>query len=408
MQAISGMPGTGSLLTTPADTLGAVTPAITLVGDSTLTYPDPREQAPFEVGDFIIWSGTLVNTGNPTTDIIWVHTIDANVGIFTQPGTLPAYIAIGDNGIGVNPEPKAAVALVGVEATARLFMEASTSDIASVVDIYLDDKGFSLPAGSSPAGPLVPNAAGTPPTEYFRWITPESMTGAVADQAVQTGKGTFIPSTSVAQANAFGGGIYTQFIGPQPGRARIRANAVPAIDASLACTVTNATVGGTRGCAVTQSPTRYIRAVLRSLCAPAATGTASEVAPPNALAAVPATNLDTGAAGALVNSGTYFDINASRAVLPGAAGANYTGTGSGVVARQAGDACLESAQYANGLFTGQSMAPVGEYIFPENTLAGFRVVPNNFWHMGFMAYGENGRDGNSTRAIGAADGNRPW
>jgi hypothetical protein len=387
MKALAGMPGTFGL------------PATSLAGP---TDPDPRQMVPFEIGDFITWQGTLVLNGNVTApaanratttrNLVWAHTIDANVGAYTQPGTLPAYIAIGDNGIGVDPETAAAVGVVGVEGTARLFVEAVTTDVASVVDFYLDDKGFSLPA-ATPTGPLVPDAPGTPANEYFRWITPETMTGTLADQTVQVAKGTVLPQTSVAQAKAFGGGIYTQFIGPQPGRARIRSIKTPAIDAAQACPATGVTIGGTQGCAITQSPTRYLRAVLRSLCAPAATSALSSLA---GFPAVPATNLALDSKTA-ANAGPYYSINGNRSNLysagPGASGVPVTdGT------------CLESAQYANGLFTGQYLAPVGEYIFPENTLSGFPAVPNNFWHMGFLVYGENGRDGNST----APQVPRPW
>lgn len=400
MKALAGMPGTAGLAATQlANGNGTVNANFT--GD-----PDPREMAPFEVGDFITWSGTLVH--NPgaavNTDVIWVHTIDANVGIYTQPATLPAYIAVGDNGIGVDPEPKAAAAVVGVEATPRLFLEAVTTDVASVVDIYLDDKGFHAGSAAEIAAAgcthpcVVPDVAGVAPNEYFRWVTPESMTGTVASQVLELGRGTIIPTAATLEAAAFGGGIYTQFIGPQPGRARIRANAVPAIDATLPCPVAAATVGGTRGCAVTQSPTRYLRVVLRSLCAPANSGTASAV---GGFPAVPSNNL--AAAPAAANSGAYFDINGNRPNLPGAGTGNYVGVGAGFVG--AGDGtCLQSAQYANGLFTGQYFAPVGEYIFPENTLAGFRIVPNNLWHMGFMAFGENNRDANSA----GPQVPRPW
>jgi hypothetical protein len=227
------------------------------------------------------------------------------------------------------------------------------------------------------------------------------MTGTLADQTRQTGRGAVIPQTSIRQANAFGGGIYTQFIGPQPGRARIRAIKVPAIDATLACPDLGPTIGGTQGCAVTQSPTRYIRAVLRTLCAPAATGAPSKPGIA-ALPTVPATNLSLAAGTS--NTGPYFDINGFRTNLPGAGGPGFNGgSGPGNVPGSDGT-CLQSAQYANGLFTGQYLAPVGEYIFPENTLSGSPVVPNNFWQMGFLVYGENGRDGNAT----APQLPRPW
>ena len=242
MKALAGFPGTAALPAT----------SIAIPG----VDPDPREMAPFEVGDFITWQGTLVSTGNPATDVIWVHTIDANVGIYTQPATLPAYIAIGASGIGINPESLIAAAVAGIEGTPRIFMEASTSDVASIVDIYLDDKGFSLgtaadqaravAAGCAPglSGPclvadqslLVPPATAN---EYFRWITPESMTGTLADQAAVAAKAVVtVPASLVSQASAFGGGIYTQFIGPQPGRARIRANKAPPVDPTAACPIT--------------------------------------------------------------------------------------------------------------------------------------------------------------------------
>ncbi len=424
MKALAGFPGTAALPGTSIAVAGV--------------DPDPREMAPFEIGDFITWQGTLVSTGNPATDTIWVHTIDANVGIYTQPATLPAYIAIGQNGIGIDPESAVAAAIAGIEGTPRIFMEANTTDVASIVDIYLDDKGFSLGTAADQAravragcaagasGPcLIPDrsliTAPAAPNEYFRWITPESMTGTLADQAAVAAKAVVaVPASLVNQASAFGGGIYTQFIGPQPGRARIRAIKTPPIDLTASCPITSSapTAGGSRGCAITQSPTRYIRAVLRSLCAPAASGAASATRNAvgtivNALVNVPSTNLDDGNPPILnvpnptsPNLGPYFDINLSRAILPGAAavGVYDGGAGIGNVSRQGGNKCLESAQYANGLFTGQYMAPVGEFIFPENTLAGFAVLPSNFWHMGFLAYGENGRDGNAT----AQQAPRPW
>ena len=316
MRARTGMPGTFGLA---ASNLAGALPSMGTYGD-----PDPREMAPFEVGDFITWQGTLVPGGNTAppaaalgttnTDVIWVHTIDANVGIYTQPATLPAYIAIGGNGIGITPQPSTAVAAAGVEATPRIFMEANTTDVASIVDIYLDDKGFSLPGRNpgviaDPAGPIVADVPGSPPNEYFRWITPESKTGKLADQAANAARGVVVPASLIAQATAFGGGIETQFVGPQPGRARIRAIKIPAIDAAVGCPTT----GGTRGCAVTQSPTRYIRAVLRSLCAPAATGAVSATGFA-AVAKVEAKNLSTTG----TNNGPFFDINGYRPSLPGA------------------------------------------------------------------------------------------
>jgi hypothetical protein len=370
MKAVAGMPGTG--------TFANPGPNIMAAGD-----PDPREQVPLMVGDFINWAGTLVRGGNarppvstrPTTtggpgngDVIWVHTIDANVGVYTQPRTLPAYIAVGEFVVGVDPQPTGVAALPGVEATARISLEASVSDVGSIVDIYWDDKGFTLPA---PAGPLVPLAN----SEYLRWLTMEALTGTLTD--LNIGKNVYLTSPQ-----PFGGGIATQFTGPQPGRARIRANKVTNIveNAALACPPT----GGSQNCAITNSPSRNIRVVIRSLCAPASTGTLAA----NGVA-VPSTNIDTGGPGPVVaNSGRFFAINGPRVPLNGAIAGDGT--------------CLQSAQFANGLFTGQYLAPVGEYIYPEPTLGGSPILPNNFYQLGFLIYGEGG-DGST-----AQQNPRPW
>ncbi len=76
MKAVAGMPGTVGMA------------AASIAGPAD---PDPAQQAPLEIGDFITWQGTLVRGGNalapaaarPTTtpDVVWVHTIVANVGI---------------------------------------------------------------------------------------------------------------------------------------------------------------------------------------------------------------------------------------------------------------------------------------------------------------------------------------
>ena len=61
------------------------------------TAPLSTQQAPFQIGDLILYSGTLLRgdgKGPGASDTISVHTIEANVGIFTEPGTLPVYLAI--------------------------------------------------------------------------------------------------------------------------------------------------------------------------------------------------------------------------------------------------------------------------------------------------------------------------
>lgn len=319
--------------------------------------PDPRQQAPLEVGDFITWRGTVVRGGNAlapaatrptsTSDVVWAHTIDANVGIFTQPRTLPAYVAIGDFKVGVDPLPPTArePATGDAETTDRLVLEAETSDVGSLLDVYFVD--FNPTTGK--------------PTH--RWLTTEPMTNTLADQIAG--------NPSAMSAQPFGGGIQTQFTEAAPGRARIRVNKVPAIGPGTGlCT----SAGGSVFCAHTQSPTRYIRAVLRTLCAP-------KKGDPQGTPATNPGNLD---------GGPFFDVDGARPPLSGASASDGS--------------CLHSAIFANGLATGQYAAPTPEFIFAENVVPGTPIVPNNFWQMDFLVRGEGGGDGNAT----GPQSPRPW
>ena len=176
--------------------------------------PLSTEQAPFVIGDYIRYSGTLLQGDGSVPDTISVHTIDANIGIYTEPDTLPSYMMITSATISAD----APLIFNGVlqEAPDRLVLDAMTTDVKSVVDIYLVD--------------LDPVSG----AESQRWITPRSMTG---------GAGSVGSNGAVID-----GGITTQFTGPVPGRVRIRAGrATPRI---------------------LFSPTRYLRIVARSLCDP--------------------------------------------------------------------------------------------------------------------------------------------
>ncbi|MEA2381986.1 MAG: hypothetical protein QOH72_1957 [Solirubrobacteraceae bacterium] len=175
------------------------------------TEPDPRQQAPFEVGDHITYSGTLVHGSGG--DYISAHTIEANVGIYTQPATQPSYLAIGDFGVGTADPNAVAVSGVAQETQDRIFLETETTDVQTPVDIYMMD--------TDPRDGTVRN----------RWVTPFEMTGE-------------------NQAGNPSGGITTQFTGPQPQRARLRATKAP--------------VG------LLSQPSRNIRVVTRSLCEPQA------------------------------------------------------------------------------------------------------------------------------------------
>src|SRR3954462_1358160 len=89
---------------------------------------DPRLMAPFEVGDFVTYSGHLSNDTNG--DFVLAHAVTANVGIFTQPGTQPTYVAIDVMlmGVGGAPNPN-----LPQEATVRTRIEGFTTDPSSFV-----------------------------------------------------------------------------------------------------------------------------------------------------------------------------------------------------------------------------------------------------------------------------------
>jgi hypothetical protein len=186
----------------------AVYPCPTASATATTTA-DPCQQAPFEVGDQISWSGTLLDNG-AAGQTISAHTIEANVGIYTYTGSQPSYVAIGEFGVGSADPSATAVSGVAQETQDRIFLESETTDVKTPVDIYMQDV----------------RADGTIKN---RWITPFEMTGEN-----QTGNPT--------------GGITTQNTGAQPQRARLRATKSPT--------------------GLLSQPTRTIKVAVRSLCKP--------------------------------------------------------------------------------------------------------------------------------------------
>jgi hypothetical protein len=174
------------------------------------------------VGDYITWSGTLFKDPlNPTADFISAHTIEASVGIYTQPFTQPSYLAIGEFGVGTADPLANAVNGAAQETQDRMFLEASTTDVKTPVDIYYLDV--------DPVSGVVSN----------RWVTPWEMTGECDNLVVPMPAACFGVS----------GGITTQNTGPQPQRARIRATKAPT--------------------GLLSQPTRNLRVMVRSLCTPA-------------------------------------------------------------------------------------------------------------------------------------------
>ena len=102
----------------------------------------PDRQAPFEVGDYIDYSGTLLidtSAANQTAAspyYISAHTINNHVGIYTYPGTKPAYVMIEGLLAGTNALP---IQNIPQEATSRIKVEGFTTDPSTLVDIFAMD-----------------------------------------------------------------------------------------------------------------------------------------------------------------------------------------------------------------------------------------------------------------------------
>jgi hypothetical protein len=143
--------------------------------------PDPTQQAPFEVGDFIDFQGTIkFDSKGP---YISAHTIVDHVGIFTYPGIMPAYASIEMELQGTAALP---IANLPQEVTSKVKVEGFTTDPSNLIDIYAVDVDPITGATSerllgiaSPSGPPVvgrfrfrPNGgAFLPPVREFRVVS---------------------------------------------------------------------------------------------------------------------------------------------------------------------------------------------------------------------------------------------
>jgi K319-like protein len=96
---------------------------------------DPWRAAPFRVGDYVTVRGPIVKDAGG--QYISAYAIDANVGIFTTPGTQPAYVSIDEVLMGTGPLNDATLAQEGAR---RTRVEGFTTDftvpvIVSALDV---------------------------------------------------------------------------------------------------------------------------------------------------------------------------------------------------------------------------------------------------------------------------------
>ncbi len=96
---------------------------------------DPTRQAPLQVGDTIAYNGTL--KADARGHYLSAHAITANLGIYTQPNTKPAYVTVEEVLAGTAALPVAGLAQ---EATERIKFVGFTTDPTSLVDLYALDQ----------------------------------------------------------------------------------------------------------------------------------------------------------------------------------------------------------------------------------------------------------------------------
>ncbi len=117
------------------------------VGGGPAVGTNPCVAAPFEVGDYVDYAGTLMKDGPqpsasplPATGIdgtyIAAHTISGNVGIFTAPGSNPSYVGVefallGVGGLPINGLP--------AEATTRTGFGGFTTDSSRIISLWAID-----------------------------------------------------------------------------------------------------------------------------------------------------------------------------------------------------------------------------------------------------------------------------
>ncbi|GKS66221.1 hypothetical protein YTPLAS72_35250 [Nitrospira sp.] len=96
---------------------------------------DPTKQAPVKVGDHITFAGTLARDSDGT--YVSVHTLVVDIGIYTQPGTKPAYVTLEESLLGTRG-PTATCA-AAAECQDRLKVEGFTTDPSRRVSVYAVD-----------------------------------------------------------------------------------------------------------------------------------------------------------------------------------------------------------------------------------------------------------------------------
>ena len=193
-----------------------------------ITGCDPNKQAPFIVGDYITYAGTLAR--DVDGPFVSVHTMVGNVGIYTKPGGR-AYVTLEESLVGTNG-PVLACGSVA-ECQNRLKVEGFSTDPSRKVNVYAVDVAF--PSGTQTVRLLHGTEKVQAVFGRFRYVPPLTVAGLHDLDGVLTGvtrelmvriddgtlfpDGSSIPSTPVA-AHGLVAGIYVapvgEYIFPEP------------------------------------------------------------------------------------------------------------------------------------------------------------------------------------------------
>lgn len=176
--------------------------------------PDPLKQAPFEVGDYVTFSGNLVKEspaggfalGDGATVGPWpgaaatylsAHTLVNNVAIYTWPGTNPAYVALDVTLMGTG----GVTVVGGTEAANRTRFEGFTTDPSRFIHLYgmdLTSAGAESDRdwGSTGVDPGPPTGA-----VKGRWRFRPPCKGSISfKDCVGPANGVFLPATREVRA----------------------------------------------------------------------------------------------------------------------------------------------------------------------------------------------------------------
>jgi K319L-like, PKD domain len=163
---------------------------------------DPRKQAPFEIGDYVTFAGTLIQDGGANGgQYISAHTIVASLGIYTAQGVDPAYVSVDVSLIGTG-----GLTIFGAgEAAVRTRFEGMTTDESRLVRLYgIDINPVTGATSDREWGTVMPDAG--PPTGAVRgrWRFRPPCTGTAltvsAKLCTPPPAGQFIPPTREVRA----------------------------------------------------------------------------------------------------------------------------------------------------------------------------------------------------------------